>query len=73
VVWARADGAGSAQNLGALHVDKDLDGTLKTVTPLRTFDVFITAESSPTARAELGASPDHRSSGEPGQSGTARY
>jgi hypothetical protein len=50
VVWARANGADSAQNLGALHVDKDLQGTLKTVTPLRTFDVFITAEPSPTAR-----------------------
>lgn len=50
VVWARASGTESPQNLGALHVDKELQGTLKTVTPLRTFDVFVTAESSPTAR-----------------------
>jgi hypothetical protein len=50
VVWARPSGAGSPQNLGALKVDKDLQGTLKTVTPLRTFDVFITAEPSPTVR-----------------------
>ncbi len=51
VVWARASGADVVQNLGALKVDKDLQGTLKTVTPLRTFDVFITAESSPTVQS----------------------
>jgi hypothetical protein len=51
VVWARASGAGSPQNLGALQVDEKLQGTLKTVTPLRTFDLFITAEASPTAPA----------------------
>lgn len=48
VVWARAPG-GIEQNLGALRVDSDLRGTLRTVTPLRSFDVFITAEPSPTA------------------------
>jgi hypothetical protein len=49
VVWARPRGAGPSQNLGALRVDDDLRGTLKTVTPLQSFDVFITAEDSPTA------------------------
>jgi len=51
VVWARASAAGRVQNLGALKVNDDLQGTLKTVTPLRTFDVFITAEASPTAQS----------------------
>ena len=51
VVWARASAANDVQNLGALKVNKDLQGTLKTVTPLRTFDVFITAEASPTAQS----------------------
>ena len=49
VVWARAPGQDAFYNLGALRVDEDLRGTLKTVTPLRTFDVMITAEASPTA------------------------
>jgi hypothetical protein len=49
VVWARGLGEAEFHNLGALRVDADLRGTLKTVTPLRTFDVMITAEPSPTA------------------------
>jgi hypothetical protein len=53
VLWARAAGAGIPQNLGALQVDGDLRGTLKTVTPLRSFDVFITAEDSPTTMAPI--------------------
>jgi hypothetical protein len=48
IVWGRALGQGMSQNLGALRVDSDLRGTLKTVTPMRSFDVFITAEASPT-------------------------
>jgi hypothetical protein len=48
VVWARAPGQDAYQNLGALRVDDSLRGTLKTVTPLRSFDVMITAEASPT-------------------------
>lgn len=51
IVWARALGQGMSQNLGALQVDNDLRGTLKTVTPMQSFDVFITAEASPTAMA----------------------
>lgn len=53
VVWVRAAGAGIPQNLGALQVDGDLRGTLKSVTPLRSFDVFITAEASPTTMAPI--------------------
>lgn len=51
VVWARALDQDAPQNLGALRVDRDLNGTLKTVTPLRSFDVFITAEPSPMTMA----------------------
>lgn len=45
VVWARAPEA-QAQNLGTLRVDKDLQGTLETVTPLRNFELSVTPEAS---------------------------
>lgn len=48
VVWAQPPGQTTPQNLGALAVDSDLRGTLDTVTPLQKFDIFITAEPSPT-------------------------
>lgn len=48
VVWAQARGQGTSQNLGALRVGSDLRGALNTVTPLRSFTMFITAEPSPT-------------------------
>lgn len=48
VVWARAAGQAAPVNLGALKVDRNLKGTLVTVTPLRNFEVFVTAEPSPT-------------------------
>lgn len=46
VVWLRANKDAPAQNIGALVVDKKLTGKLVTVTALRTFDLFITAEGS---------------------------
>ncbi len=50
IVWVRAEGAGAqAQNVGALKLDSDLNGRITTTTPLRTFDLFITPESSQTA------------------------
>jgi hypothetical protein len=49
VVWARVPGEDRVQNLGALQVDRNLRGTLETVTPLRNFDVIITAETNATA------------------------
>ena len=56
VVWATDVAAGStAQNLGALRVDKDLRGKLEATTPLRTFDLAITAELSPGVNAPSGA------------------
>lgn len=50
VVWVRGPDRDAPQNLGALKVDEELRGTFKTVTPLRRFDMFITAESSPTTQ-----------------------
>jgi hypothetical protein len=46
VVWVQPAG-GAPQNMGALKVDDDLRGTLTTVTPLTSFEVFITVETSP--------------------------
>lgn len=46
VVWLRPDKDAPAQNIGALIVDKNLTGKLDTVTALRRFDLFITAEGS---------------------------
>jgi hypothetical protein len=46
VVWVSADKDSAAQNIGALKVDKDREGTLKSVTPLHTFQLFVTAEAN---------------------------
>lgn len=46
VAWLRASKDAPAQNIGALTVDKNLVGRLTTVTALRTFDLFVTAEAS---------------------------
>jgi hypothetical protein len=47
VVWVQPRATESqAQNLGALQVDRNLQGKLKTVIPYQDFRVFITAEPS---------------------------
>jgi hypothetical protein len=46
VVWTRPGKYEPAQNIGALIVDKNLDGKLETETPLHSFELFITAEDS---------------------------
>lgn len=47
VVWAAPrDAFATPQSLGALRVGDDLEGKLETTTPLRAFDLFITAEPS---------------------------
>jgi len=49
VVWARGLAPGAeAQNLGALKVDKNLNGKLTAVTAMSSFDLFITCEQSQT-------------------------
>lgn len=46
VVWLRATKEAAAQSVGALVVDKDLNGKIITETALHSFDLFITAEDS---------------------------
>jgi hypothetical protein len=50
VVWVHPSG-GHPQNLGALSVDDELTGSLRTVTPLKDFKLFVTPEPSPQAVA----------------------
>jgi hypothetical protein len=55
VVWVRPLAAdGTPQNLGALSVDKDLTGALDTVTPLKSFEVFVTPEASASVQQPHG-------------------
>ena len=48
VVWVRPGEGTQAipQNIGALTIDDELNGRLKTLTPLKNFSLFITAEHS---------------------------
>jgi len=56
VVWVRGLESGAQpQNLGALRVNKNLNGKLRTTTSLRAFDLFITAEGTPTVTAPTSA------------------
>jgi hypothetical protein len=54
VVWLRAAPTAPAQNIGALTVNKNLEGTLDTVTALKSFDLFVTAEASPQTQQPAG-------------------
>jgi hypothetical protein len=55
MVWIRNSEANSqVQSLGALRVDDELEGTLTAVTPLRSFDLFVTAEPSQTSVTPTG-------------------
>jgi hypothetical protein len=58
VVWLRPlAGDQKAQppmNVGALAVNKDLEGNLTTVTPYRQFDLFVTAEPVSNTTAPTG-------------------
>ena len=53
VVWLRERG-GNAENQGQLKVDKNLKATFETVTPLKSFDVLVTAEQDPRAKGPDG-------------------
>lgn len=46
VAWVRADAEARPLNMGALELDKDLNGKLRALTHLKRFEVFVTAESS---------------------------
>jgi hypothetical protein len=55
VVWVKPLAEdGSPQNLGAIRPDAEMVGTFESTTPLTSFDVFITAEPSPTAQTPTG-------------------
>lgn len=55
VVWLRSgESALLVQNMGALKVDDDLDGSFSGVTPLRDFELFVTAEPSATGVSPTG-------------------
>jgi hypothetical protein len=54
VVWTRATKDAPAQNMGALVVDKNLNGKLVTETALHSFELFITAEDSGQAQQPWG-------------------
>ncbi len=56
VAWSEV-GAGDTlqrQNLGALHIDKDLSGKLQTVSAMTDFTLFITPEPAPTTPTPTG-------------------
>jgi hypothetical protein len=48
VVWLIAPD-GAPTNIGVLPLDSDLKGSLETKTPFKTFQVEVTAESTPSA------------------------
>jgi hypothetical protein len=56
VVWVQGNMSNdmTPQNLGALKLDSNEHGTLTAVTSMRSFDLYITAEPSPTATAPTG-------------------
>jgi hypothetical protein len=54
VVWFQERGA-EAVNQGSLRPNKDLKANFKSVTPLKTFDILVSAESDPSAKAPSGS------------------
>ena len=54
VVWFQERG-GEPVNQGALKPNKKLKATFKSVTPLKSFDVFVTAESDASTKAPGGS------------------
>ncbi|HYP14566.1 MAG TPA: hypothetical protein VEQ63_11635 [Bryobacteraceae bacterium] len=54
VVWFQERGA-EPLNQGLLKPNKNLEATFKSVTALKSFDVFVTAESEPSAKLPSGS------------------
>lgn len=54
VVWFQERGAEPTMQ-GQLKVNKKLKGSFRTVTPLKNFDLFVTAESDPGTKVPGGA------------------
>jgi len=53
VVWLQEQGA-NAENQGQLEINKNLQASFRTVTPLKSFDLFVTAEPAATAKSPGG-------------------
>ncbi len=53
VMWFQDRGA-EPLNQGLLKPNKDLKATFKSVTALKSFDIFVTAESDPNAKSPSG-------------------
>ncbi|HEX5424086.1 MAG TPA: hypothetical protein VFW94_11090 [Candidatus Acidoferrales bacterium] len=53
VLWIQPDGQ-AAKNEGQIMIDADRNGTLKSETPYKRFQVFITPEHSPTVASPNG-------------------
>ncbi|WP_306599067.1 hypothetical protein [Geothrix sp. 21YS21S-2] len=54
VVWVSRDKDSPAQNVGALKTEKDREGKIKTVTPFKAFQLFVTAEANGEVQAPMG-------------------
>jgi hypothetical protein len=55
VVWVRGNDPGAQpQNLGALKVNDKLKGSMNAVTPLRMFELYVTAEPSRASTSPTG-------------------
>ena len=53
IVWFQERG-GEPQTQGRIRVDKNLKGSFETSTPLKNFDIFVTAESDAGAKLPTG-------------------
>jgi hypothetical protein len=53
VIWLQERG-GNSENQGQLKMDKNLKATFETVTTLKSFDVFVTAEQDFRAKSPSG-------------------
>jgi hypothetical protein len=53
VVWFQEKGA-EPETQGRIRVDKNLKGSFATSTPLRSFDIFVTAESDANTKQPTG-------------------
>jgi len=60
VVWIRS-ADGQLQNAGVLRINHDLEGSFATTTPVKGFDVVITAEDSPSVSQPSGPEAMHAS------------
>lgn len=60
VVWIRSND-GQVQNAGVLRVNNNLEGSFTTTTPIKAFDVVITAEDSPSVSQPSGPEIMHGS------------